>query len=118
MSFQIPATVPTHYKTKQGEVKQYSPATLKIYKQKLNFLARNGFDTVHDVMAKPYDIIPLIQQSDTSVKALYKQRVMLSAIMWVVPQEYSKQYNPYYELFRKSMEWDASDSPNQDKKSV
>ncbi len=114
MVFQIPPNAPTHYDRKvkgrkTGESIAYSPLTLKKYKSKLNWLANQGYDTPELLMTKAYDIVPLIAEHSKTLKGLHQRRIIISAVMWVVPEYYSRTPNPYYRLFQESFHNLATD---------
>ena len=109
MVFAIPLNVPMTYTTPNGETKEYAESTIKIYKQRLNWLARNGYNTPESLMRYVYDIVPLIETEDRTMKALHKRRNIISAIFWVLPEAYSKVGNPYQELFHRSFHNMATD---------
>ena len=109
MAFAIPLTVPMTYKTADGVEKQYADSTIKMYKQRLNWLARNGYNTPDSLIRYVYNIVPLIETEDRTMKALHKRRNIISAIFWVLPESYSKTPNPYQELFHRSFHNMATD---------
>ena len=85
--------------------KQLSPNTQKIYKSKLNALAKAGFDSVQMLTDKPKDVIKAIKditglQDDTASR--YQRRLILSAIFAVVP-DLSSTNNPYYKYYQQCL---------------
>ena len=109
MVFQVPDDVRTSYVDKTGEEIEYSVRTLQAYKAKLNWLAKQGYDTPYKLMSQVYDIIPLIELDEHTMKAYQKRRLILSAIMWVLPDAYKEHPNPYWRLFQKSQRPKAAD---------
>ena len=90
MPFQLPETFQ----------KVITPATQKIYKGKLNALAKEGFDTVDALKTKKKEVIAAIKkisgESDDE-KARNLRRYFLSAISWVVKLPAKNAYRTYYQ---------------------
>ena len=90
MTFQLPETFQ----------KEITPATQKIYKGKLNALAKEGFDTVDALKTKKKEVIATIKkisgESDDE-KARNLRRYFLSAIRWVIKLPNKNAYHTYYQ---------------------
>jgi hypothetical protein len=90
MPFQLPETFQ----------KVITPATQKVYKGKLNALAKHGFDTVDALKTKKKEVIAAIKkisgESDDE-KARNLRRYFLSAISWVVKLPAKNPYRTYYQ---------------------
>ena len=114
MSFQFPDDLPETYTKRDyrtGRIQQfeYAESTKKVYKSRLNWLAKQGYDTPEKLMAKASEVANLLNTPDRSTKALHFRRNVISAIMWVVPEQFSLSRNPYYDLFQQSFHEMASD---------
>lgn len=81
--------------------KELSPATQKIYKSKLNALAKVGYDNAEALLAKKLQVIRAIKALVPGDDAADRQnkRTFLSAIFWVLPDIPKK--NPYYAYYQK-----------------
>ena len=90
MPFTLPETL----------TKELSPATQKIYKSKLNALAKMGYDTAEALMANKKEVIESIKTlvPDDDAAARQKKRTFLSAIFWCLPGIPAK--NPYYTYYQ------------------
>jgi hypothetical protein len=93
MPFQLPDTFQ----------KEIAPTTQKVYKGKLNALAKEGFDTVDALKTKPKEVIAAIKKisgESEDEKARNLRRYFLSAIRWVVKLPNK---NPYYTYYQKCL---------------
>ena len=91
MSFELPEV----FAPRKNEM---SPTTAKIYKGRLNTLAKLGFGDTPDALKKNHkDVIKHLKGLGDSTKI----RGILTAIFWVMPDEYRKSINPYYKYYQK-----------------
>jgi hypothetical protein len=83
--------------------KELSPATQKIYKSKLNALAKAGYDNVEALLAKKLQVIRAIKALVPGDDAADRQnkRTFLSSIFWVLPESILPKKNPYYAYYQK-----------------
>lgn len=95
MPFQFPSPLPT--------TKQLSPFTIKVYKNRLNKIAKGGYDTVHKLIMNPFAVQTIINEYANPIDEIKRKqdvRVFLSAIFYILPQEYMETPNPYYNMFQ------------------
>jgi len=87
-------TLPTTFQ------KDIAATTQKVYKGKLNILAKHGFDTVESLKKRAKDVIETIKQitgiSDDD-KARHARRYFISAIFWVTKMPKRNRYYTYYQ---------------------
>lgn len=87
----MPFALPDTFKEKE-----LSPNTQKIYKSKLNALAKRGYDTPAALMANKKEVIAAIEEMAGEDRQ--KKRCILSAIFWVLPGIPAKNaYHTYYQ---------------------
>lgn len=87
----MPFALPDTFKEKE-----LSPNTQKIYKSKLNALAKRGYDTPAALMANKKEVIAAIEEMGAGDRQ--KKRCILSAIFWVLPDIPAKNaYHTYYQ---------------------
>lgn len=97
IAFKLPEPLPQR-KNKDGtDRKPLSPNTIKLYKAMLNVLARAGWLTVDALIEKARDVVKHIKEIHVEDKQ--KQRLMLSAVFFVMPQSYLASTNPYHQAF-------------------
>jgi len=80
--------------------KELSPTTQKIYKGKLNNLAKEGFETVDSLKTNASAVIEAIKKltgDGKTDKDQYSRRLYLSAIFWVVKMPKKNRYYTYYQ---------------------
>lgn len=90
MPFQLPAEF-------QKEIAQ---STQKVYKGKLNNLAKEGFDTIESLKKDPKSVIQSIKKltgDSKDDKAQNARRYYISSIFWVA--KFPKK-NPYYTYYQ------------------
>jgi hypothetical protein len=94
------------------KVKEIAPSTAKVYKSYLNRFAKGpGWDTVEQLIARQKQAAQFIEEQS---KTLQEQRVWLSAVMYVLPEEYRSEggvKTAYYHLFQKSNEFSKAAWP-------
>ena len=81
--------------------KEIADSTKKVYKGKLNALAREGFDSVDALKSKQSEVIEAIKKltaGEDSESLRNARRYFLSAIFWVT--EFPKK-NAYYTYWQK-----------------
>lgn len=84
--------------------KELAPGSVKIYTARLNALARDGFATVDELLAKRLQVVRAIKKlvpGDES-KDRMTRRQYLSAIFWVCPTLKGKK-NTYYTYYQKNL---------------
>ena len=86
--------------------KELSPTTQKIYKSKLNALARRGYDTPAALIAKKKEVIAAIEE--IAGEDRQKKRCILSAIFWVLPSIPKR--NLYYTYYQKVLPTEVAGS--------
>lgn len=101
----MPFTLPDTFKNKE-----LSPNTQKIYKSKLNALAKRGYDTTAALMGNKKEVIAAIEElaPGSDAAARQKKRTFLSAIFWVLPDIPAK--NPYYTYYQKVLPTEVTGS--------
>ena len=102
--FEMPEVIPPKRKA-DGSIRNGPAAnTVKVYKSKLNFLAKNGFKNVNDLMSHAPEVCKLIKDKHSGNSDLDKQlrRIFLSAIFYVLPETYTASTNPFHQLFQNS----------------
>lgn len=80
--------------------KDLAPTTAKVYKGKLNNLAREGFDTVESLQKDPKAVITAIKKlsgDSTDDKSQNVRRYYLSSIFWVAEMPKKNPYHTYYQ---------------------
>jgi hypothetical protein len=80
--------------------KELAPTTVKVYKGKLNKLAKEGFDTVDSLNNDPNAVIEAIKKltgDGTDDKSQNVRRYYLSAIFWVATFPKKNLYYNYYQ---------------------
>lgn len=80
--------------------KEIAPTTQKVYKGKLNALAKEGFDTVDALKTKSKEVIAAIKKisgDEDDEKARNVRRYFLSAIFWVADMPKKNAYHTYYQ---------------------
>jgi hypothetical protein len=96
LPFRMPFTLPDTFKDKD-----LTDNTKRIYKSKLNALARAGYDTTDALMANKKEVIEMIKKvapgDDTAARQ--KKRTFLAAIFWVLPGIPAR--NPYHTFWQK-----------------
>lgn len=102
--FRMPFTLPDTLK------KELSPTTQKIYKSKLNALAKAGYDTTDALMTNKKEVIETIKALVPGDEAAdrQKKRTFLSAIFWVLPDIPKR--NPYYTYYQKVLPTEVAGS--------
>lgn len=83
--------------------KEIAPSTQKVYRGKLNILAKEGFDTVDSLQKDPKAVIAAIKTISgdaTDDKSQNVRRYYISAIFWVA--KFPKK-NPYYTYYQKCL---------------
>jgi hypothetical protein len=83
--------------------KKLSPTTQKIYKGKLNKIAKEGFETVDSLKTNAKAVVEVIKTltgDGMTDKDQYSRRTYLSAIFWV--GKFPKK-NPYYTYWQKCL---------------
>jgi hypothetical protein len=81
--------------------KDLATTTKKVYRGKLNNLAKHGFETVDNLKTNPKAVIETIKNitgDEMTDKAQHLRRYYLSAIFWVA--KFPKK-NPYYTYYKK-----------------
>lgn len=93
----MPFTFPSEFQ------KEIAPSTQKVYKTKLNRLAKEGFETVDSLKTNPKAVIEAIKTitgDDKTDKAQHARRYFISAIFWVIKMP---KKNPYYTYYQKCL---------------
>jgi len=92
----MPFTLPETFKNKELSVN-----TQKIYKSKLNALAKVGYDSTAALLANKKEVIAAIKELVPGDDAAdrQKKRTFLSAIFWVLPDIPKR--NAYYTYYQK-----------------
>lgn len=101
-------TLPETFREKVDEsdptkMKEKTAATKKIYKSKLNALAKAGYDTTAALLANKLQVIRVIKElvPEDDAAARQKKRTFLSAIFWVLPEDVLPAKNAYYSYYQK-----------------
>jgi hypothetical protein len=93
----MPFTFPSEFH------KEIAETTKKVYKAKLNRLAKEGFETVDSLKKDPKAVIEAIKTitgEEMTDKAQHARRYFLSSIFWVA--KFPKK-NPYYTYYQKCL---------------
>lgn len=83
--------------------KDLAETTKKVYKAKLNRLAKEGFETTDSLKTNPKAVIEAIKTitgEDKTDKAQHARRYFLSAIFWVIKMP---KKNPYYTYYQRCL---------------
>jgi hypothetical protein len=100
--FQFPDPLPIKTKADGDPI---TKNTIKVYKTRLNHIAAGGYTTVDELMNSAQEVIATINtiagDADDD-KARQVKRYYLSAIFYILPQDYLKKKNAYYEAFQKA----------------
>jgi hypothetical protein len=101
----MPFALPEIFKEKDLSVN-----TQKIYKSKLNALAKLGYDTPEALMANKKEVIAAIEDMAPGGEAAARQkkRTFLAAIFWLLPAIPAK--NPYYTYYQKVLPTEVAGS--------
>jgi hypothetical protein len=86
--------------------KELSPTTQKLYLQKLNILARAGYDSSDKLWKAPGKVIKIIKASvgeGTDDNAQKKRRLFLTAIFAVMNEVRRTSNNAYYRYYQKCL---------------
>jgi hypothetical protein len=85
---------------------------VKVYTGRLNTLSKMKFGDTPDELKKNHKTVIkyLKDMNDGSENAKMRVRGMLTAIFWVMPEEYTKSHNPYYKFYQKVLPGAAGDS--------
>jgi hypothetical protein len=85
--------------------KSIAPSTKKMYTSLLNRLAKAGFETPADLKERAEEVVTHISTLTISDDddARHTRRKFVSSVLWVMPEDYRKQENPYYLLNKSSM---------------
>jgi hypothetical protein len=77
--------------------------TQKIYKSKLNALAKMGYDTPTALLRNKKKVIAAIKEivPGSDAASLQKKRTFLAAIFWVLPQSILPAKNDYHTYYQK-----------------
>jgi hypothetical protein len=99
----MPFLLPLVFPVREAPKTELSDTTKKIYKSKLNNLAKEGFETVDSLKNGATAVIEAIKKltgegTTDALQAL--RRTYLSAIFWVVKMP---KKNPYYTYWQKCM---------------
>lgn len=100
--FQLPDDIPT---IPSGRTKPLSKNTTKLYRQLLKHFAKQGYKTRQDLLDNPDKVLEhmvTLTASPTAKETRAKQRQYLSAIMYVMTEDYKKKPNAYYTFFQKA----------------
>jgi len=91
-----------------------SESSEKIYTRALNKL--DGVTTVEDLKKYPHEVVQIIRElyPGTDEKSRHSRRVMVSAIFWVLPENYRLRPNPYQKLNLVSLPSHANDGEKWD----
>ena len=105
LPFRMPFTLPDTFKDKD-----LTANTQKIYKSKLNALARAGYDTTDALMANKKEVIEMIKTlaPGDDAAARQKKRTFLAAIFWVLPGIPAR--NPYHTFWQKVLPTEVAGS--------
>jgi hypothetical protein len=90
----MPFQMPTEFQ------KEIAPSTQKVYKSKLNALAKRGYDTVEKIQTEQKKVIEAIKEitgDGNDELSRLTRRVILSAIFWSTPLPKSNQYHRYWQ---------------------
>ena len=93
----MPFTFPSEFQ------KEIAPSTQKVYKTKLNRLAKEGFETTDSLKANPKAVIEAIKTitgEGMSDKDQHARRYFISAIFWVIKMP---KKNPYYTYYQRCL---------------
>ena len=80
--------------------KEVALTTAKIYKSKLNALAKHGFDNVEKIQKDQKKVVEAIKEITGEAqdeKSRQLRRTILSAIFWAVPLPKKNQYHTYWQ---------------------
>ena len=83
--------------------KEIALSTQKVYKGKLNRLAKEGFETVDSLKTNPKAVIQAIKTitgDEMTDKAQHLRRYYISSIFWVAKMP---KKNPYYTYYQKCL---------------
>lgn len=104
VKFEFPVPLPIKLK-KNGE--PITTNTIKVYKTKLNHIASGGYSTVEELMDSAEEVVAVINTiaGDTdNDQSRQVKRLYLSAIFYILPEDYLKTNNPYYNAFKKAVQ--------------
>ncbi len=93
----MPFLFPTEFQ------KEIAPSTQKVYKTKLNTLAKEGFETVDSLKKNARAVVEAIKKitgEEMTDKAQHARRYYISAIFWVTKMP---KKNPYYTYYQKCL---------------
>lgn len=92
----MPFTLPETFRNKD-----LTANTQKIYKSKLNALAKHGYNTVDALLANKKEVIETIKTlvPGDDAASRQKKRTFLSSVFWVLPDIPPK--NAYYTYYQK-----------------
>jgi len=79
---------------------ELAESTKKVYKGKLNALAREGYDTVDKLITKQSEVVQAIKkitEGDDSESLRNTRRYFLSAIFWVAELPKKNAYHTYWQ---------------------
>ena len=97
----MPFILPDVFTEKKAEL---AASSKKIYKARLNALAKEGYDTQELLLSQKLQVIRAIKKLVPSDDATARmtRRQYLSAIFWVTPTLKGKK-NPYYSFYQKNL---------------
>ena len=103
----MPFTLPETFRNKELSVN-----TQKIYKSKLNALAKAGYDTTAALLANKLQVIRVIKElvPGDDAASRQKKRTFLSAIFWVLPESVLPAKNPYHAYYQKVLPTEVAGS--------
>jgi len=92
--------------------KELSVNTQKIYKSKLNALAKAGYDTTAALLANKLQVIRVIKElvPGDDAASRQKKRTFLSSIFWVLDESVLPAKNPYYAYYQKVLPTEVTGS--------
>jgi hypothetical protein len=80
--------------------KEIAVSTQKVYKSKLNALAKHGYDTVEKIQSEQSKVIEVIKEltgDEQDEKSRHARRWFLSAVFWAVPMPQKNSYHAYWQ---------------------
>jgi hypothetical protein len=84
--------------------KELAPSSQKIYRSRLNALAKEGYDTQELLLSQKLQVIRAIKklEPDDDAMTRMRRRQYLSAIFWVTPTLKGKK-SAYYSFYQKNL---------------
>jgi hypothetical protein len=104
----MPFELPDEFAPRKTEL---SEATKKVYKGRLNSLAKLGLASNAEELRKNHKevLAHLKEMNNGEEMSKVKVRGILTAILWPQPKDYREKKNPYYKYFQKVLPSKAGD---------